>query len=1006
MLRLRHHSATERHSGGWWTPLRVAFDDSPRLATSQCGLAVLWDLLSPFDSQALAQNPISVSTVNVRTTIRHAIGLLALLGCAALNTATAQSLTYGRLDGMLRDESRRPVAAAELRIIDRASGASRSTLSGRDGAFRFSALPAGRYDLHVEALGFRPLVHLDVEIGAGGATEIEAIVRSSPPPVVAIDTVVRRGDARSSGSWMFEKGYADLVSERRLLGEVSALSSVADEWSVEGLPWRLTETVVDGARGIGVAAPFGLGADGAGLAFPIRSLASARVGGLGFDVETGGSGVGLRGSSVRGGRAMSTQSIAEGGSANLGGAFIIGGPLQGDTAQALLGVDYQRAELQRGDDATTANRVDERASAFGRFDWNLGDRLAISVRGSGSSFTSGGPAERVGTAARFGGTYEAMQAQLAVSVLGRLTERLSHEWRLSTDVGSVSGDPDSLPRTNLVPLGLGLGSEQGEPFEETRTTPRVSGTLHADFGAHRVKVGFATAMHGVDARYARDAAGEFVFGRMAATPLPGEGVWRGVEPASFAGEFRMTESAFFIQDEWRVAPGLTLTLGGRVEGQSLPLDRIERNAEWAQLTALDNADVSAPRARFSPRFGLRWELGGARQWLIEGGAGVFNDLPDRRDIAEALTFDRSADVRYEVGALSSWPASPDGVDAPVIGRTLTTLGPKFEGPSTKRMSLGLTRRMGSWNSSVRGVYRHTDFLSRRRDLNLPSAEVGRDQHQRPLYGSLQQQGSAVTVSPGTNRRFAQLDAAHVLESTGISEYWGVTAGLERVREQGVSLSLHYTFSHTRDNVGSFLGTRISPFPELVGDADWLDGRSDLDVPHRLVAALDWSLSDAFRLGVVYRLSSGLPFTPGVRTGVDANGDGDWRNDPAFVDAALTGMDAVIADNACLEGQVGRFAERNSCRGDLLHRVDVRAAIGVARLRIGQVAIVVDALDLMATALGTRDHALVLVDENAALSTNGTTGVTTVPYIVNPNFGALLGDRSAGPLWRVGLRITP
>ena len=53
-----------------------------------------------------------------------------------------------------------------------------------------------------------------------------------------------------------------------------------------------------------------------------------------------------------------------------------------------------------------------------------------------------------------------------------------------------------------------------------------------------------------------------------------------------------------------------------------------------------------------------------------------------------------------------------------------------------------------------------------------------------------------------------------------------------------------------------------------------------------------------------------------------------------------------------------------------------------------------------------DRALLLVDPAGTLSTNSTTGVTTVPYVVNPNFGKLLTDRSTGVLWRVGVRITP
>jgi hypothetical protein len=47
-----------------------------------------------------------------------------------------------------------------------------------------------------------------------------------------------------------------------------------------------------------------------------------------------------------------------------------------------------------------------------------------------------------------------------------------------------------------------------------------------------------------------------------------------------------------------------------------------------------------------------------------------------------------------------------------------------------------------------------------------------------------------------------------------------------------------------------------------------------------------------------------------------------------------------------------------------------------------------------------------VERAAALSTNPTTGVTTVPYAVNPNFGNRLYDVSPGVFWRVGLRVTP
>jgi hypothetical protein len=155
---------------------------------------------------------------------------------------------------------------------------------------------------------------------------------------------------------------------------------------------------------------------------------------------------------------------------------------------------------------------------------------------------------------------------------------------------------------------------------------------------------------------------------------------------------------------------------------------------------------------------------------------------------------------------------------------------------------------------------------------------------------------------------------------------------------------------------------------------------------------------------VYRIRSGLPFTPGFRGGVDANGDGDWRNDPAYVDVTLLGMNALLADSPCLKPAA--FARRNACRGDLAQSVDLRAAFQVARLPVGRVDVVIDAVDLVAANNAPLDAALLLVDAGGTLSTNPTTGVTTVPYVVNPGFGKSLPGRSPGVFWRVGLRVTP
>jgi hypothetical protein len=933
------------------------------------------------------------------------VGVVAYLLCLSAATASAQSLQVGRLEGSARDATRRPIANAEVRVEERASGATRFAVTSRDGSFRFGALPEGRYDVTVEALGFVPVVQLDIRVGAGPIAGLDLTLRSAEGVVTEVDTVPRRGSASETADWLIARGYADLVGLRRTGADFTAFSTTADANSVEGLPWRYSGTLVDGANGSVLAAPSGTGADAAGLAFPVRAFSGASVGGLGFDVEVAGSGIGIRGATRRGGRTPNVRAGLEGGDGNVGAAYTLSGPLQGDTAQAMVGADFQRFDRDFSGAANSEDpRRDERAALFGRFDWQASDRLAISARASGNRYTSVGIPERDGLASYYGRDYEAVAGQAAFNVFGQINRRFAHEWRVSTDFATATGDNGDTFRADAVNALTRRGRSANESFDEARTTPRVSGMLHAEFGAHRFKAGFASAAHRVDSRFIRDGDGALAAGDLL-VGLTGPGAWRRVESTPTAGEFRMSETALFIQDAWQLADGLSLLLGARFDRSRIPVGDIEPNGAWLAASGLDNTDVRRTRSGLSPRIGLRWELGDDGAWVIEGGAGTYRDLPDIRDIAEALTLDRGTDVRYGIGQLPI-AGVPSAIDAPVVGTTLTMLAPSFTGPRTQRLSLGLTRRSGLWSGSLSGVYRHTDFLTRRRDLNLPATRVGIDQYDRALYGTLSMQGAALAVIPQSNRRFAAFDAVHLLESTGFSEFWGVTAAIERVQERGLSGAVQYTYSQTTDNIPGFVGTRLTPFPDGLEGRDWSVGRSDLDIPHRLLVALDWRAGERLTLGAVYRLQSGMPFTPGLPTGVDANGDGDWSNDPAYVDASLPGLDAIIANQRCVRRNAGGYVARNSCRDEVTNRLDLRLALAVSRGWFGTVDLVVDALDVIAPTVGTLDRALLRVDTGSSITTDPGTGVTTLPFAANPNFGTRFTTPTPSIFWRIGLRITP
>jgi hypothetical protein len=164
-------------------------------------------------------------------------------------------------------------------------------------------------------------------------------------------------------------------------------------------------------------------------------------------------------------------------------------------------------------------------------------------------------------------------------------------------------------------------------------------------------------------------------------------------------------------------------------------------------------------------------------------------------------------------------------------------------------------------------------------------------------------------------------------------------------------------------------------------------------------------STAFSLGARFRYRSGLPYTPGFRPGVDINGDGSGNNDPAYVDGSISGLSELLSGAGCDVGAVNTFVARNACREDALTALDLRFQIGLPAHTGdgGQLSLVVDAFNVVTTATGIIDRALVLVDPAGTLTPAGP-GRINVPLIVNPNFGRLLVRRADPRMLRVGLRM--
>jgi len=982
------------------------------------------------------------------------------LGLGASRTP-AQSLTRVALSGSVRDSAGRPLDGAIVVVTDSATGTSRRLTTPRAGGFTLPVLLPGVYTVAAERLGYRPVRVRGVALRPGRSTHLDLVL--SPVALPVRQVTERRDpagiveDTRPGTSQGFPRlALADLPGLRRDVTDLGRLASTSTPFvETEGLPTRLSGFMLDRVPYAPARHPALMHDDGQGAALPLSSVGGAELVTGEGDVEWSElAGARFAGELRRGGRRGRIGGFAEGSTDALStsdhfdtgsvphqtwrAGLFASGPIVRDTAFFAVGVEYQRRETPwpagwTAADSLTAGLVGlaqdsfgvdiapyaqprvssiETGAAFGRIDLLLGN-TAVTAHATAAKLSGADPDLGPRPTAPLGAKLVGMDFAGGLTVTSALSPAVIPE----LSVGYEASEREyrqggaAAPATTIAAGGLAFGGDPALPARFEHHTARASLSLGVRAGRHRFKIGGSVVGDWTDEVYAHGRAGEFFFTDSAGL-VATRGVFTQTVGALPVADYSRTQFAVFFQDWWTAAPGFEVQLGARVEFDEIPVDEIRRNDRWLELTGLDNTAVDEHFVKVSPRVGFRWDIGRGA-WLVRGGMGIYHGLADRAVLAEWLSHTGAVTVRRGVGDLDAWPDAPDSVAAPVQGPWLTLLEPEFQGPLTARFSLGVSRPLDPGTIlHLAAAYRHTDFLPRRSDLNRPAAPATADQYDRPVYGTLVKEGGLLAAAPGSNRRFPEFDLVAAVNPDGSSNYWGLTVSLERQVANGLGVVASYTWSRTRDNWlsgrGGFGGpdVQLSPFPDSVRGLDWSDGRSDFDQPHRAVVGLEYRAAGplALRVAALYRYQSGYAFTPGFRDGVDANADGSARNDPAFVDEAIPGMDTLLAEWDCLREQVGRFAARNSCREPAMHALDVRLAMTLARLRGSTLDLFADGINLIESDVGIRDRALYLVDAAGSITTDPGTGRITVPLVANPGFGKLLVRRTNGRFVRLGVRV--
>jgi outer membrane receptor protein involved in Fe transport len=312
---------------------------------------------------------------------------------------------------------------------------------------------------------------------------------------------------------------------------------------------------------------------------------------------------------------------------------------------------------------------------------------------------------------------------------------------------------------------------------------------------------------------------------------------------------------FFVQDEWRVRPDLTLNLGLRYDLQFLP------------------SPVQTDTNNFAPRFGFAFAPGD-RRTVIRGGAGLYFDRIPLRATSNALQRDGS---KYIVVQLA-----PNQAGAPVFPNVLanqpaalptkpniTRIDPNIETSYGEQMSFEIERELpGQASFSVGYLHLRGLHLILSRNVNVPRFP-------------------ASAGVPNLGRPDSNWGNISRYESSGNSNYHGMIVSFKKRAGSWASVRVAYTLARTIDDAGNFFFSTPQDNSNIRGDR----GLSDNDQRHRLVisgaieapkknSAVPKALHD-FALSYIFTCASRLPFN--ILLGSDRNFDTNNNDRPAGVD---------------------------------------------------------------------------------------------------------------------------
>lgn len=517
------------------------------------------------------------------------------------------------------------------------------------------------------------------------------------------------------------------------------------------------------------------------------------------------------------------------------------------------------------------------------------------------------------------------------TVIGRLTSVFSprvtnqflfeygRDFEFEFGQASIAGEPVA-PQTGVSPQIAISGAASftfGQPNflprpafpEETRY--QFSDTLSWSRGRHLFK--FGTDINRVNdldlnlfeqgGAYSYSDRVHFLADYVAATnhfttpPCGGVGCFsrfeQGLGPLGF--KFTTWDLGFFVNDEFRIRPRVTLTLGLRYDYERLPDPQIPNPLLPASLNFPDDRDNLGPRAGFA------WDITGKGKSVIRGGYGIFYGRIINSTIFNAIGNIGSANSQFQPSFLPNDPGAPVYpniiLSGPKSALNVVAFGPDTQNPLIHEFDLVYEQEIAR-NTAVSVSY--LGSIGRNLPIFLDTNLSPATQSVTYTVSGGQFNGQSFTVPVYTKPRpNSNFNAVTAIDYAVKSHYNALVVQLNRRMTSGLQIQTSYTYANAFDNGQSSTTFTAS---NNVFDPRRLffeDGRSNFDVRHRFSALAVWAPEYFKNSGrLAHELLDGFTVSPivTVASGAPVTGTAGFGNAPSCFVPLSTGQRCPLVDS--------------------------------------------------------------------------------------------------------------